>query len=151
MSGGISAPFIRYPIGTSLLALGMLVIGMVCYFLLPVAALPSVEFPAIFVQAGQPGADAASHGEGRGNRTEGDEVGDQEDRKGRNRAELPLEEEVKRLRKIYPRVAWTLTATDEYPDPTDFGKVVTLAHPSKAEMAAIKLRLARDSDEVVNC
>ena len=67
------------------------------------------------------------------------------------RAELPLEEEVKRLRKTYPRVAWTLTATDEYPDPTDFGKVVRLAQPTRAEMAAIKLRLARDTDEVINC
>lgn len=67
------------------------------------------------------------------------------------RAERPLEEEVKRLRKAYPRVAWTLTATDEYPDPTDFGKVINLAQPTKAEMAAIRLRLARDLDEVVNC
>jgi hypothetical protein len=67
------------------------------------------------------------------------------------RAELPLEEEVKRLRKTYPRVAWTLTATDEYPDPTDFGKVVKLAQPTSAEMAAIKLRLARDADDVITC
>ena len=56
--GGLSGPFIRRPIGTSLLALGLLAVGLVCYFLLPVAALPNVEFPAIFVQAGQPGADA---------------------------------------------------------------------------------------------
>ena len=54
----ISAPFIKRPVGTSLLAAGVLVIGMVCYFLLGVAPLPNLEFPAIFVQASVPGADA---------------------------------------------------------------------------------------------
>ena len=67
------------------------------------------------------------------------------------RTELPLNDEVKRLRSAYPRVAWTVTASNEYPDPTDFGKVVTLSQPTGAELAAIKLRLARDLDEVVNC
>jgi len=67
------------------------------------------------------------------------------------RAEVPLEEEVKRLRKIYPRVAWTLTASDEYPDPTDFGRVVTLTQPTDAERAAIRMRLRRDLDDTVNC
>ncbi|UXI67454.1 efflux RND transporter permease subunit [Tahibacter amnicola] len=56
----LSAPFIRRPIGTSLLALGVLVAGMICYALLGVAALPNVEFPAIFVSASQPGADAGT-------------------------------------------------------------------------------------------
>ena len=60
ISGGISTPFIHRPIGTSLLAMGVLVIGIVCYFLLPVAPLPNVEFPAIFVQASQSGADAGT-------------------------------------------------------------------------------------------
>jgi HAE1 family hydrophobic/amphiphilic exporter-1 len=38
MSDGISAPFIRYPIGTSLLMAGILFVGLVAYPLLPVAA-----------------------------------------------------------------------------------------------------------------
>ena len=67
------------------------------------------------------------------------------------RAELPLEEEVKRLRRVYPRVAWTLTATDEYPDPTDFGKVVALSPPTAAEHAAIRMRLRRELDEAIIC
>ena len=56
----ISGPFIRRPIGTSLLAIGLFVVGMICYSLLGVAALPNIEFPAIFVQAQQPGADAST-------------------------------------------------------------------------------------------
>ena len=51
----ISGPFIRRPIGTSLLAIGLFVGGMICYFLLGVAALPDMQFPAIFVQASQAG------------------------------------------------------------------------------------------------
>ena len=54
----ISAPFVKRPIGTSLLAFGMAVCGVICYFLLGVAALPNLEFPAIFVTANQPGASA---------------------------------------------------------------------------------------------
>ncbi len=54
----ISAPFIKRPIGTTLLAAGMAVVGVICYFLLGVAALPNIEFPAIFVTASQPGASA---------------------------------------------------------------------------------------------
>jgi len=54
----ISAPFIRRPIATSLLAIGLFAIGMICYFLLGVAALPNLEFPAIFVTASQPGGSA---------------------------------------------------------------------------------------------
>jgi multidrug efflux pump len=54
----ISGPFIRRPIGTSLLAAGLFVGGMIAYFLLGVAALPNLEFPAIFVTASQPGGSA---------------------------------------------------------------------------------------------
>ena len=54
----ISAPFIKRPVGTSLLAAGLLVTGLLCYALLGVASLPNLEFPVIFVQAGIPGADA---------------------------------------------------------------------------------------------
>ncbi len=56
----VSGPFIRRPIGTSLLAIGLFVGGMICYFLLGVAALPNMQFPAIFVQASQAGADAST-------------------------------------------------------------------------------------------
>ena len=54
----ISAPFIRRPIGTSLLAMGVFVIGAICYSLLGVAALPNMQFPVIFVGANQAGASA---------------------------------------------------------------------------------------------
>ena len=56
----ISGTFIRRPVGTSLLAIGLFVIGMICYSLLGVAALPNMQFPAIFVQASQAGADAST-------------------------------------------------------------------------------------------
>jgi multidrug efflux pump subunit AcrB len=52
----ISEPFIRRPIGTSLLMLGVLVFGIGAYNLLPVAALPKVDFPTIAVQVTYPGA-----------------------------------------------------------------------------------------------
>ena len=52
----VSAPFIRRPIGTILLALGIFMVGVVAYFLLPVAALPSVDFPAVFINTQYPGA-----------------------------------------------------------------------------------------------
>jgi multidrug efflux pump len=56
----LSGTFIRRPIGTSLLAIGLFVAGMIGYFLLGVAALPNMQFPAIFVQASQAGADAST-------------------------------------------------------------------------------------------
>jgi multidrug efflux pump subunit AcrB len=43
----ISEPFIRRPIGTSLLMLGVLVFGIDAYQLLPLAPLPNVDFPTI--------------------------------------------------------------------------------------------------------
>src|SRR6202162_3949182 len=52
----ISAPFIRRPIGTSLLALALLMAGALAFNFLPVAPLPQVEFPVIQVGAGLPGA-----------------------------------------------------------------------------------------------
>ena len=52
----ISEPFIRRPIGTSLLMLGVLVFGIGAYGLLPVAPLPNVDFPTITVTASYPGA-----------------------------------------------------------------------------------------------
>ena len=56
----ISGVFIRRPIGTSLLAVGVFVTGMICYLLLGVSALPDMQFPAIFVQASEAGADAST-------------------------------------------------------------------------------------------
>jgi len=56
MNESISSPFIRYPIGTSLLMAGILFIGLVSYPLLPVAPLPQVDFPTIQVNATLPGA-----------------------------------------------------------------------------------------------
>ena len=52
----ISEPFIRRPIATSLLMLGVLVFGVAAYGLLPVAPLPDVDFPTITVSAAYPGA-----------------------------------------------------------------------------------------------
>src|SRR6202045_2273264 len=52
----ISEPFIRRPIGTSLLMLGVLVFGIGAYGQLPVAPLPNVDFPTITVTASFPGA-----------------------------------------------------------------------------------------------
>ena len=52
----ISAPFIRRPIGTSLLTFALLLSGALAFTLLPVAPLPQVEFPVIQVAASLPGA-----------------------------------------------------------------------------------------------
>jgi multidrug efflux pump len=49
--------FIRRPIGTTLLAIGLFLVGAIAYSFLPVASLPSVDFPTINVSASRPGAD----------------------------------------------------------------------------------------------
>src|SRR5690349_7390165 len=51
-----SAPFIKRPIATSLLSMAILLAGAVGFYFLPVAALPRVDFPTLFVRAGLPGA-----------------------------------------------------------------------------------------------
>src|ERR1700759_2035343 len=56
----VSEPFIRRPVGTSLLAPGVLLLGGVAYHFLPVAPLPKVDFPTISVNAQEPGADPAT-------------------------------------------------------------------------------------------
>ncbi|MBZ6075440.1 multidrug efflux RND transporter permease subunit [Microvirga puerhi] len=56
MKGGISAPFIRYPIATTLLMIGIFLAGLAAYPLLPVAPLPQIDFPTIQVSAVLPGA-----------------------------------------------------------------------------------------------
>jgi multidrug efflux pump subunit AcrB len=52
-----SAPFINRPIATILLMVGLLLCGLAAYPLLPVAALPNVNYPTILVTAQLPGAD----------------------------------------------------------------------------------------------
>src|ERR1700753_328887 len=52
----LSAPFIRRPVATTLLSLGLVVAGVVAFFKLPVSPLPDVDIPTISVQATLPGA-----------------------------------------------------------------------------------------------
>ena len=52
----ISSPFIKRPVGTSLLTVGVLLAGILAFRFLPVAPLPQVEFPVIQIQAALPGA-----------------------------------------------------------------------------------------------
>jgi hydrophobe/amphiphile efflux-1 (HAE1) family protein len=54
----ISEPFIRRPIGTSLLAVGLLMVGVTAFPMLPIAPLPQVDFPTIQVSTTLPGASA---------------------------------------------------------------------------------------------
>src|SRR6266511_4209527 len=52
----LSEPFIKRPIATSLLMVGVLLMGLLGYYLLPISALPPVDFPTIQVAAQYPGA-----------------------------------------------------------------------------------------------
>ena len=54
----IAAPWIRRPVATTLIAIGILLVGIVAYMRLPIAALPSVDRPTIALWAGLPGASA---------------------------------------------------------------------------------------------
>ena len=56
----LSEPFIRRPIATTLMSVGIFLIGLVSYWFLPVASMPSVDFPTIRVSASRPGADPAT-------------------------------------------------------------------------------------------
>ncbi|HWY46355.1 MAG TPA: efflux RND transporter permease subunit [Bryobacteraceae bacterium] len=51
----ISAPFIRRPVATTLLTVAVVLAGGLAYTLLPVAPLPQIDYPTIFVNAGLPG------------------------------------------------------------------------------------------------
>src|SRR5580692_7838076 len=53
----LSAPFIHRPIATALLMVAIVLLGIIGYELLPVAALPEVDSPTIQVTAQLPGAD----------------------------------------------------------------------------------------------
>src|SRR5437660_9676575 len=52
----LSTPFIRRPVGTTLLTLAVSLAGLLAYQFLPVSPLPQVEFPTISVGASLPGA-----------------------------------------------------------------------------------------------
>ena len=56
----ISAPFIARPVATILLTLGVALSGIAAFTMLPVAPLPKIDVPAIFVQANLPGASPES-------------------------------------------------------------------------------------------
>jgi multidrug efflux pump len=53
----ISEIFIRRPVATTLLTIGLVLSGAVSFRLLPVSPLPQVDFPTISVSASLPGAD----------------------------------------------------------------------------------------------
>ncbi len=53
----ISGGFIRRPIATALLAIGVTLVGLVAFRQLPISALPTVDSPTILVTAQLPGAD----------------------------------------------------------------------------------------------
>ncbi|HEV7983279.1 MAG TPA: efflux RND transporter permease subunit [Xanthobacteraceae bacterium] len=55
-----SLPFIERPIATTLLSIGVFLVGAVAYDFLPVAALPGIEYPTIHVSASRPGADPST-------------------------------------------------------------------------------------------
>ncbi|WEK00024.1 MAG: efflux RND transporter permease subunit [Candidatus Sphingomonas phytovorans] len=52
----LSSPFIQRPVATSLVAIALLLVGIIAYLVLPVAALPQVDFPTLQVSASLPGA-----------------------------------------------------------------------------------------------
>src|SRR2546421_12273999 len=52
----ISEPFVRRPVATTLLTIGIALAGLMAFRQLPVAPLPQVAFPTIAVNAGLPGA-----------------------------------------------------------------------------------------------
>jgi len=52
----LSAPFIKRPVATTLITIGIALAGAVAYFFLPVAPLPQIDFPTISVNANLPGA-----------------------------------------------------------------------------------------------
>jgi hydrophobe/amphiphile efflux-1 (HAE1) family protein len=54
----LSATFIRRPIATALMMVAILLLGLISYELLPVAALPNIDTPTVLVTAQFPGADA---------------------------------------------------------------------------------------------
>ncbi len=58
MSAGVSEPFIRRPVATTLLMVGLLLVGLGAFSQLPVSALPQVDYPTIVVSTYLPGGSA---------------------------------------------------------------------------------------------
>jgi multidrug efflux pump len=56
----LSSPFVRRPVGTTLMTIALVIAGVISFRLLPVAPLPQVDFPTISVVAGLPGASPAT-------------------------------------------------------------------------------------------
>jgi multidrug efflux pump len=56
----IAEPFIKRPVASSLLALGIVLLGLLSWRMLPVAPLPQVDFPAVQIFASLPGASPES-------------------------------------------------------------------------------------------
>jgi multidrug efflux pump len=54
----LSSPFIKRPVGTTLLTVAVAIAGAIAFTVLPVAPLPQVDYPTISVSAGLPGASA---------------------------------------------------------------------------------------------
>src|SRR6202163_1143578 len=54
----VSAPFIIRPTATTLLVIGLSLLGLVAYFLLPIAGVPQVDIPTVQISARLPGANA---------------------------------------------------------------------------------------------
>src|SRR5450432_4690923 len=52
----ITEPFVRRPVATTLLTIGIALAGIVSFQLLPVSPLPQVDFPTVSIQASLPGA-----------------------------------------------------------------------------------------------
>ena len=52
----LSGPFVRRPIGTLLLTVGVMLAGIAAFFVMPVSPLPQVDFPTVSVSASLPGA-----------------------------------------------------------------------------------------------
>jgi multidrug efflux pump len=58
--GGVSGPFIRRPVATTLLMVGLLLAGLLAFTQLPVSALPQVDYPTIVVSTYLPGGSATT-------------------------------------------------------------------------------------------
>ena len=56
----LSGPFVRRPIATVLLTIGIALAGIGAFFVLPVSPLPQVDYPTISVSASLPGASPAT-------------------------------------------------------------------------------------------
>lgn len=56
----LSAPFVLRPVGTTLLAIAIMLLGLAAWPRLPVASMPAVEFPTLQIFVSRPGADPAT-------------------------------------------------------------------------------------------